>query len=145
MTMKGRFKPLASSLMAMAVAMMTAPVAMSQTSAKITELPAASSLSTTDLVLTVTDPSGTPVTKSATLAVLFDLLDNATLTLTNKTISGSSNTITGVPQSGVSNLVACMPLAPVRVVAAEALLLRVRQARAAQAFAVAAAAAELLE
>lgn len=86
---------------AMAMMALMATGLMGQTSTKISDLPAASSLATTDLVLTVTDPSGTPVTKKATLATLFDLLDSATLTLTNKTISGSSNTITGVPWSAV--------------------------------------------
>ncbi|WP_009960331.1 hypothetical protein [Verrucomicrobium spinosum] len=99
--MKGRFNPFATA----ALMLLAAAPLMGQTSAKITELPAASSLSATDLVLTVTDPSGTPVTKSATVQKIIDLLGSTTLTLTNKTISGSSNTITGVPQSGVSNLV----------------------------------------
>jgi len=61
---------------------------------KLTDYSAASSLLATDIFYVVTDPGGTPATHKAAFTTLFDLLDGATMTLTNKTIDLGSNTLT---------------------------------------------------
>lgn len=62
--------------------------------AKITALTADAAVLDTDVTVTVEDPGGTPVTKTATWATIGVLFAARSETLTNKTINGASNTLT---------------------------------------------------
>lgn len=82
-------------LIILIAALLCAPLLQGQTDRRVSELPAASSLLTTDIIPVTVDPGGSPVTKKATIAVLFDLLDGATMTFTNKSMSWGQ--LTGTP------------------------------------------------
>jgi hypothetical protein len=56
---------------------------------KITELTAAASVSATDLVPVVADPSGTPTTKKSTIQKIFDLLLGAARTFSSSVTASS--------------------------------------------------------
>lgn len=65
--------------------------------AKITELTAATTAATTDLVPIVADPGGTPVTKKITLANLIATAFAALLTGLHAAVVGNANVIGGLP------------------------------------------------
>ena len=71
---------------------------------KITELDANSSPASTDLIATVDDVGGSPVTKKTTIDELDDYLKATTKTLTNKTIDGDDNTLQDIPYSAIKEV-----------------------------------------
>ena len=71
---------------------------------KITELDANSSPASTDLIATVDDVGGSPITKKTTIDELDDYLKATTKTLTNKTIDGDDNTLQDIPYSAIKEV-----------------------------------------
>lgn len=100
-------KRLASlTLMAASLLALAPPLhAQAPSPAKIRDLPAASSLAGTDILEVTVDPSGTPLSRKATVSQIGDWLDSATLTLTGKTIDGGDNTLSNIDQTSITDLV----------------------------------------
>lgn len=63
---------------------------------KVTDLTAISAVAAEDLLAIIDDPSGTPLSRKATITQLVTFLNSVAQTLTNKTIDGDNNTISNL-------------------------------------------------